>query len=191
MIAKVCDRKSRWDSWFENCLVFICNKMWWWWLCSCYWYGLLLLLHFHIYRGHQPFSCSHYFVGTLILRDIHQTLRTRLGARCNTPRSSVVARQCRYHSNNKLNCHLLTSCWRPLLVQMPLFYTIIQSDLTYQHFLFFADWLHVWQRCLLCWHGVQKCQLLPCVFQQSHWSYVAMWGGPWQHVWTDWGQIYH
>ena len=41
----------------------------------------------------MPVYCSHHFVGTLVLRNIRPTLRTRLRARRNAPRNSAVARQ--------------------------------------------------------------------------------------------------
>lgn len=55
------------------------------------------------------------------------------------------------------------------------------------HFVLFSlDWLHVWQRCVLCWHGVQECELL---------SHLPIWpcrppaagrGCPRQHVSEIW-----
>ena len=47
------------------------------------------------HRGGQPFSRGHHLVGTLVLRDMRQTLRTRL----RTMRQRVN------HSNNKLSRH--------------------------------------------------------------------------------------
>ena len=73
-------------------------------------------------RDCQPLSRGHHLVGFLILRNMHQTLHTRLYTRRKAPHNSAVACQCsnhsNNHSNNKLRCHLvgmLKSYWRPLL----------------------------------------------------------------------------
>lgn len=51
------------------------------------------------------------------------------------------------------------------------------------HFVSFSsDGLHVWQRCVLCWHGVQECQLLSHVSVRSCRSPAAGWGCPREHV---------
>ena len=68
----------------------------------------------NLHRGHQPLSCSHPAMGTLILCNMRGTLHTRL-------RNSAVARQRGNHSNSKLAHHLvdtLMSLWRPLLLTM-------------------------------------------------------------------------
>ena len=59
------------------------------------------------YRGHHSFSCGLHLVGTLVLGDIHRTLRTQLPVRFNKPHNSAVPCQCSNHSNNKLSCHLV------------------------------------------------------------------------------------
>ena len=68
-------------------------------------------------RSHQPFSCGHHLVGTLVLHDMHWTLHTGLCVRHNAPSNSVVAHQQGNYSNNKLSRYLvgtLTSHWWPL-----------------------------------------------------------------------------
>lgn len=49
-------------------------------------------------------------------------------------------------------------------------------------FHFLLDWLHVWQRCVLCWHGVQECKLLSHFPVRPYGPVAAGWSFPWQHV---------
>ena len=54
-----------------------------------------------IYRGRQLLSLNHYLVGTHVLLDMRQTLRTWLHVRGNTPHNPAVVHQRGYHSNKK------------------------------------------------------------------------------------------
>ena len=54
-----------------------------------------------IYIGRQLLSLNHYLVGTHVLLDMRQTLRTWLHVRGNTPHNPAVVHQRGYHSNKK------------------------------------------------------------------------------------------
>lgn len=53
----------------------------------------------------------------------------------------------------------------------------------FYHFVSFSlDWLHVWERCVLCWHGVQECELLSYLSVGPCRSPTVGWGCPRQRV---------
>lgn len=67
--------------------------------------------------------------------------------------------------------------WRPSV-----FFSVLLSIQPFCFCCFPPDGLHVWQRCVLCRHGVQECKLLPHLPVRTCGAPAAGWGCPRQHV---------
>lgn len=76
-----------------------------------------------------------------------------------------VVMESNFVSNQKLHLHLFlmqqyhTFAFINTYIVFLVDFTPVQSCITLP-FCFVTDWLHVWQRCVLCRHGVQECKLL-------------------------------
>lgn len=62
------------------------------------------------------------------------------------------------------------------------FFSVLLSIQPFCFCCFPPDGLHVWQRCVLCRHGVQECKLLPHLPVRTCGAPAAGWGCPRQHV---------